>query len=90
MKSLNIKADNCILKVGSISDVYIDDIPVSKLLHDNLPEMEKYKAYNAEVHISIKIVENGMQIYKGGYGKKIEQEDREQAENTVTEDDTNG
>lgn len=65
-KELVIKSSNCTVEKGTY--VKINDDEIGELVKNNLPDMEEYKEYRAEVLIQIKIHDaKPLEIEKIGY-----------------------
>ena len=68
-KELVIKSSNCVIERGAY--VRINGEEIGDLIKNNLPNIEEYKDYKAEVRIQIKILEEKpLEIQKIGYGAK--------------------
>lgn len=65
-KELVIKSDNCVISKGAY--VKINGEEIEDLIKNNLPDMEEFKEYRAEVLMQIRIHDTKpLEIEKMGY-----------------------
>ncbi len=85
-KELVIKSDNCVISKGAY--VKINGEEIEDLIKYNLPDMEEYKEYRAEVLIQIRIHENEpLAIGKIGY-EDTEEYSTDSLEEALSEEET--
>ncbi len=84
MKKLNITSNNCKVSTSSWGDVYVNGEKLAELIADNMPAMEEYKEYPAEISISIKVKDfDEIKISTEGYDIKDEKNEGKEAQDSI-------